>query len=79
MSRQSITFTEPNDKWLKGQVDSKEYASKSEVLNDLIRQVRKQQSEIDWIRVKLEQAEESGYSTRTKDEILKDARSIIDE
>lgn len=43
MSRQSIYFTKPNDDWLKAQVDNKEYSSKSELVNDLIRQARKQQ------------------------------------
>jgi len=33
MSRQSISFTEPNDEWLKAQVDNKEYSSKSELIN----------------------------------------------
>ncbi|WP_198675369.1 ribbon-helix-helix domain-containing protein [Pleomorphovibrio marinus] len=37
MVRQSISFTAPNDEWLKSQVDSKEYASKSELVNDLIK------------------------------------------
>ncbi len=41
MSRQSISFTKPNDEWLKSQVDNKEYSSKSELVNDLIRQARK--------------------------------------
>jgi len=48
MSRQSISFTEPNDEWLKSQVDKKEYSSKSELVNDLIRQARKQQVQIDF-------------------------------
>jgi len=47
MSRQSISFTKPNDEWLKTQVDNKEYSSKSELVNDLIRQARKQQVQID--------------------------------
>jgi antitoxin ParD1/3/4 len=47
MSRQSISLTKPNDEWLKAQVVSQEYSSKSELINDLIRQARKQQKEID--------------------------------
>ncbi len=54
MARQSISFTEPNDEWLKSQVASKEYSSKSELVNDLIRQARKQQAQIDWIKAKLD-------------------------
>lgn len=75
MTRQSISFTEPNDEWLKNQVNSKEYSSKSELVNDLIRQARKQQQQIDLIRIKLEKAERSGFTTDTKEEILKQAKS----
>ena len=42
MTRQSISLTQPNDEWLKTQVESKEYSSKSELVNDLIRQAIKQ-------------------------------------
>lgn len=77
MSRQSITFTEPNDQWLKAQIDSQEYTSKSELVNDLIRQARKQQVEIDWIRAKLENAENSGFTNDSKEEILRQSKSSL--
>lgn len=77
MSRQSISFTKPNDEWLKTQVDTKEYSSKSELVNDLIRQARKQQIQIDWIRVKLEKAERSGFSKDTKEQILAESKSLL--
>ncbi len=77
MARQSISFTEPNDEWLKSQVDNKEYSSKSEVVNDLIRQARKQQVEIDWIRAKLNKAESSGFTNETKEQILKQSKSLL--
>ena len=70
MARQSISFTEPNDKWLKAQVESEEYTSKSELINDLIRQARQQQVQIDWIKAKIEQAEKSGFTDESKSEIL---------
>ena len=75
MSRQSITFTKPNDEWLKNQVDSQEYSSKSEVINDLIRQARKQHVELDWIRAKLDKAGESGFTNDNKAEIKAQAKS----
>jgi len=34
----------------------------SELINDLIRQARGQQNQIDWIRFKLESAEKSGFT-----------------
>ena len=63
MRRQSISFTEPNDEWLKSQIDNKEYSSKSELVNDLIRQARNQQQQIDLIRLKLDRAEKSGFTS----------------
>ncbi len=65
MTRQSITFTKPNDEWVKSQIESEEYMSKSELVNDLIRQAREQQAEIDWIRLKLIKAEKSGFTNAT--------------
>ena len=76
MPRQSITFTTPNDEWLKSKIESKEYTSKSELINDLIRQARGQQSQVDWIRLKLESAEESGFTEDQRDEILKISQDI---
>ncbi len=77
MARQSISFTEPNDDWLKNQVDNKEYSSKSELVNDLIRQARKQQRQIDWITSKLETAENSGFTKDTKEQILAQSKSLL--
>ena len=71
MPRQSISLTKPNDDWLKSQIESEEYTSKSELINDLIRQARGQQSQIDWIRQKLNAAEKSGFTDDRKNEILK--------
>lgn len=77
MTRQSISFTEPNDEWLKDQVDKKEYSSKSELVNDLIRQARKQQAQIDWIKAKLEKAENSGFTNDSKAQILAQSKSLL--
>jgi len=77
MARQSISFTKPNDDWLKAQVENEEYSSKSELINDLIRQARKQQVQIDWIRVKLDRSENSGFTKETKEQILKQSKSLL--
>lgn len=79
MRRQSISFTEPNDEWLKTQVENKEYSSKSELVNDLIRQARNQQKEIDWIRLKLEKAEQSGFTSDSRAQILKQSKDLLNE
>lgn len=77
MTRQSISFTKPNDEWLKTQVDNSEYSSKSELVNDLIRQARKQQAQVDWIRTKLEKAENTGFTSDSKNEILAQSRFLL--
>ena len=70
MTRQSISLTPPNDAWLKQQVDSEEYTSKSDVVNDLIRRAR----EIENIQQRLIVAEQSverhGWSEKTPEEML---------
>ena len=77
MARQSISFTKPNDEWLKAQLDNQEYSSKSELINDLIRQARKQQVQIDWIRAKLDKSEKSDFTDNTKEQILKQSKSLL--
>ena len=79
MPRQSISFTKPNDEWLKSQIESEEYSSKSELINDLIRQARNQQVQIDWIKSKLEKAEESGFTNDSKQQILAQSKSLLNE
>ncbi len=74
MARQTITVTEPNDRWLKQKVEENEYASKSELINDLIRRQREQENERIWLRNELIKGEESGLSTRTMAEILEEAK-----
>jgi antitoxin ParD1/3/4 len=61
---------------LKDQVNSKEYASKSELVNDLIRQARKQQIQIDWINSKLKKAENSGFTNQSKEQILAELKAL---
>lgn len=77
MARQSISLTEPNNKWLKSQIENKEYSSKSELVNDLIRQARNQQKQVDWIKLKLETAERSGFTNESQKDILKASKQML--
>ncbi|WP_343329096.1 CopG family transcriptional regulator [Polaribacter staleyi] len=79
MARQSISLTQPNDEWLKTQVETNEYSSKSELVNDLIRQARNQQRQIDWISSKLERAENSGFTNDSKEQILAKSKSLLND
>lgn len=75
MARQSISLTRPNDEWLKAQVESEEYTSKSDVVNDLIRKAR----EIEIIRGKLIAAEQGGLSDRTPEQIRSAAKARLND
>mgnify|MGYP006285498759 CR=1 FL=1 len=69
MARQSITFTVPNDHWLNSLVESKEYSSKSEIVNDLIRRARAQQNELELISARLIKSESSRFNTQSAEEL----------
>jgi antitoxin ParD1/3/4 len=47
------------------------------LVNDLIRQARKQQVQIDWIRAKIEKAENSGFTNNGKEDILAKSKSLL--
>lgn len=69
MTRQSITLTEQNDLWLREHVEfTGEYASKSELINDLIRRARR----VEMVNEKLAQAELSGFTSQSEDDILRE-------
>ena len=70
MTRASISITPPNDAWIKSQIESEEFSSRSDVVNDLIRKARNEQDEILALRSALIKGEESGTSRRRPDEIM---------
>lgn len=70
MTRQSISLASANDEWLKEQVAKEEFNSKSEAVNYLIKQAREEDAYLKFVRMKLEIAEKSGFSTKTKEELL---------
>ena len=71
MPRQSISLTEPNAGWLKQKVDVEgEYRSNSEAVNDLIRKAR----EIEAVRARLIEAEQSGFTPLIRDQIRAEVR-----
>ena len=65
-TRASLSISQPNEKWIQSQIDSGEFSSRSEVVNDLIRRAR----ELELIRQHLISAEQSGFSNRTPEEVL---------
>lgn len=81
MARASISISPPNDAWIKSQIESEEFSSRSDVVNDLIRKARKEQDEIEYIRTKLIAGEKSvdqhGWVDKDRDEILADFKDRL--
>jgi antitoxin ParD1/3/4 len=77
MVRQSISLTTPNDNWLNALVESEEYSSKSEIVNDLIRRAREWQGGIELLRARLIQSENSGFITQTAEDIRAEFKEAL--
>jgi antitoxin ParD1/3/4 len=77
MTRQSISFTTPNDNWLNSLIESDEYSSKSEIVNDLIRRARERNNEIEMIRARLIKSENSGFITQTSEKIREEFKQEL--
>lgn len=77
MTRQSITLAKQNDEWLKNQVANEEFTSKSEAVNYLIKQAREREAYNEYVCMKLERGEKSGFSTKTKEELLAEIKSRL--
>ena len=78
MSRQSITLAKQNDDWLKNQVAEQEFSSKSEAVNYLIQQARKQEEYYEFVRMKIELGENSGIAKKqTKEEMLSEFKKRL--
>ena len=78
MSRQSITLANQNDEWLKQQVSNEEFTSKSEAVNYLIKQARERDEYVEFVRIKLDVAEKSGFAKKqTKEEMLAEFKRIL--
>jgi antitoxin ParD1/3/4 len=75
MARQTITVNEPNDRWMREKIQCNEYASKSELINDLIRRQRELEDKRNWLKNELIKGEESGITTKNINEILEEAKN----
>ena len=60
MHRKTITLTEQQDKWVKGQIESGHFGNDSEYIRDLIRRDQQAQERLVWLRQTLVEGESSG-------------------
>jgi len=79
MSKQSVNFTEPNDAWLNLKVSAREYSSKTELVNDLIRREREREDKFHALKAAIEEGLSSGISTKSVEDIRKDVLKRLKE
>lgn len=73
MSRQSVTLSKANEQWLHEKVNQdQEFSSKSELINELIRNARR----ADAINHKLAVAEAAGFTGQTAEQILAEFKQL---
>ena len=77
MTRQSITLANQNDEWLKKQVEDQEFTSKSEAVNYLIKQARGREEYQNFVQMKIDRGLKSGFSTKTKEELLAEIKNRL--
>lgn len=71
MQRKTITITDQMESWVKSQVGSGKYENDSEYFQDLLRQDQERREAETQLRFMLNEAESSGISERTPQEIWK--------
>ena len=81
MVKKSISVTDQQDGWIKSQIKSGHYGNESEVVRELIRERQIQEQEtpakIEAIRAKLIEAEQSGFTDQSPEEILTEIKEKI--
>ncbi len=70
MVKKTYSITETLDQYVGQRIKSGEYATDSEYVRDLIRRDQEENKEIAYIRSKLIQAEQSGFTEKGRDQIL---------
>ncbi len=74
MARLSITVTDQMKAWIDEQVASGRFADASAVIEDLVRRAMIREEKIANMQRLVDEARDSGLSSRTFDEIIADAR-----
>lgn len=69
MVKKSITVTGAQESWIQAQMATGNYATDSEIIREALRDKQARSAEIEYIRAALIEAENSGFSKLSKEEI----------
>ena len=79
--RKTITLTEKQDEWIKGQTARGDFTNDSEYLRDLIRRDQEQNTRFRALKAAIQKGLNSGVSNKTVNDIMEEveARLGVDE
>ena len=70
MIRKTITVTEKQEAWIQKETENSGYGTDSELIREALREMQRRNEENEIIRAKLMEAEASGFTDKTPEEIL---------
>lgn len=75
--KKSITITSEQNIWLQSQLKTGNYASDSEIIREALREKSERAKDIEILRDRLIASEQSGFSTRSLSDILKETKNEL--
>jgi antitoxin ParD1/3/4 len=70
MIKKSITVTDQQEQWIQSQMANGNYGTDSELIREALREKQMRMAEIEAIRAKLIEAEQSDFVNKTQQDIL---------
>jgi antitoxin ParD1/3/4 len=77
--RKTVTFTEQQDKWIKAQIEAGDYTNDSEYIRNLVRQDQINNIKFLSLKTKLIDGLESGVSTKSLPNKMKEVEARMQE
>lgn len=77
MVKKSITVTDQQEAWIQSQMDTGNYGTDSELIREALREKQMRMSEIEIIRAKLIEGENSGFSDLAPEKILEKSKQQL--
>lgn len=75
--RKSITFTEQQDRWIKGQIANGNFTNDSEYIRDLVRQDQARTAEFLQLKAAIQEGIDSGISEKSLNDIWEEVEQSL--
>lgn len=73
--RKTITLTEKQEEWIKGQIARGDFTNDSEYLRDLIRRDQEQNTRLRALKAAIQEGMNSGVSNKTVNDIMEEVEA----